>query len=197
MVGGAVAGMVAGELASSGMQAFFNAREGKKARRFAKKMYKKRYQYTVEDMRKAGLNPVLLAGASPGGVGAPSPARIDKPRLGEAATAYAAMRLQAAQTKLTMASARKAEVEADAIEKMGIGATTFPGRVGHSLYRLGRSAVEGISELPSDTAFHRYVFGSPGPMSKAGRKAMKARKKRIRSSPEGRKHRLVRPTRGY
>lgn len=134
MSGAAAAGMFAGEIASSGMQAYFNAQQSQKARKFAKRMYKKRYQYTMEDMRKAGLNPILaagggMAGNAPGAV----PARIDKPQLGQAASAYVAMQQQKAQARLLSANARKAEAEADAIEKSGLGVTTPIGRKLHSV----------------------------------------------------------------
>lgn len=36
-----------------------SAEEAARNRRFQRRMYKHRYQYTVEDMRKAGLNPAL------------------------------------------------------------------------------------------------------------------------------------------
>lgn len=45
------------------------AREAKKQRKFAKHMYKHRYRYSVEDMRAAGINPLLAVqgGMSVGG----------------------------------------------------------------------------------------------------------------------------------
>lgn len=46
-----------------------NAEQAARNRRFVAQMYKKRYQFTVEDMRKAGLNPILAAnGGSVGSV---------------------------------------------------------------------------------------------------------------------------------
>lgn len=53
-----------------------NADEAARNRRFVAAMYKKRYQNTMEDMRKAGLNPVLamnsgIVGSSPGAGGIP------------------------------------------------------------------------------------------------------------------------------
>ena len=37
------------------------AEEGKKNRQFQERMYKHRHQYATEDMRKAGINPILAA----------------------------------------------------------------------------------------------------------------------------------------
>lgn len=49
----------------------FNADEAAKARRFSERMARSRYQFAVEDMRAAGLNPMLAAsgGFSPGTAG--------------------------------------------------------------------------------------------------------------------------------
>lgn len=44
-------------------------RQAKKNRAFQKMMFKHRYRFAVNDMRKAGLNPIL---AAPGGGGSPS-----------------------------------------------------------------------------------------------------------------------------
>lgn len=41
-------------------------RENELAREFSEKMYKHRYQYTMDDLRQAGLNPILAAGGTPG-----------------------------------------------------------------------------------------------------------------------------------
>lgn len=70
---GAIAGAV-GDVLGSYMTGRFNKKEAAKQRLFAKNMYRRRYQYTMEDMRKAGLNPLLAgevgAGTPPQGVAA-------------------------------------------------------------------------------------------------------------------------------
>lgn len=73
VTGGIIGAGIAGGLGVGGGVLGNKARaeEAAKNRRFQKKMYRHRYQYTVEDMRRAGLNPALAyqqgAGSSPGG----------------------------------------------------------------------------------------------------------------------------------
>ena len=71
----AVAGGVGvlGDLAGTALQNAMSKNAQQRAMRFAKKMYQHRYQYTMQDLRAAGLNPVL-AGQLGGGSapGAPS-----------------------------------------------------------------------------------------------------------------------------
>ena len=205
--GWAAAGQVAGELASTGMQAFFNAAEAKKARSFAKKMYKHRYQYAMEDMRQAGLNPILVAsGGLSGSTGSVPSAQIGKPNLGQAATAYTQMKVQNAQTKLLNAQARKAEMEANAIESSGLGVTTFPGRLGHSagtiLKRLwGDYGRPTWDRLPDDAGFWEYMTGTPttsrGQPSTAKKKRDADRARAAGVARDAKKYRFERPTRGY
>lgn len=75
------AGMLAGgamsmlsDIAGQAMTGYYNAKEAKKQRQFAKKMYSTRYQMTMADMAKAGLNPILAykqgAGTPPSGTAA-------------------------------------------------------------------------------------------------------------------------------
>lgn len=69
-----------------------NADEAARNRRFVAKMYKKRYQNTVEDMRKAGLNPVLAAnGGSVGTAPSGSMATFTNPVHGAVGTALQTM----------------------------------------------------------------------------------------------------------
>lgn len=69
-----------------------NADEAARNRRFVAQMYKKRYQFTVDDMRKAGLNPVLAAnGGSVGSAPSGSMATFTNPVHGAIGSALQAM----------------------------------------------------------------------------------------------------------
>lgn len=91
--GGAAIGL-AGDLIGAGIS---SAQAGAQ-RRFQERMYKHRYQYQMEDMQKAGLNPILAAGSQPPGPPAGAMGKIN-PRLGSD------MRLTDAQARLANSAA--------------------------------------------------------------------------------------------
>lgn len=66
--------------------------EGRRSRRWQKKMYQNRYQYAAADMKKAGINPILAAGTPPPTAGSAAQAQIQNPvpdKMGtDAALAY-------------------------------------------------------------------------------------------------------------
>lgn len=120
---GAVIGAGAGILGTA-MQNSANRGEAAKNRNFQKKMYRHRYQYTVEDMRKAGLNPALAY--EQGGGSAPSGSSARMEDVGESALSGAtrgvatALEMQAvkatiektkAETNLTNAQKNQLENE--------------------------------------------------------------------------------------
>lgn len=87
--GWAEAGNAAIGIGSAIGQAAFNARQAKKNRKFQKHMYRNRYRYTVEDMKAAGINPILAAGSGLGGGGSPSgsAASMSMPNIAAPSTA--------------------------------------------------------------------------------------------------------------
>ena len=183
----------------------FAARQLRRGYKVAKKMAIKGPSYQVQGLRRAGLNPILAAGGMKMGGSQPIP--IHSARAGSVSgRATPAMDIMtarnlAAQNKLikdqsfkTRAEGDKARAEADAIAKVGLGVTTFPGRLGDSLYRTLRN-IHG--RLPDDAGFWEFMSGSPTTKRPASASETRARAKRTGSSVEQRKHRMVRPTRGY
>lgn len=67
---------LAGSLASAAL----SAEQAAKQRKFQERMYKHRYRYTMADMEKAGLNPILM---QPGVGSAPAGAMGQVPDLGQ------------------------------------------------------------------------------------------------------------------
>ena len=60
-------GSVAGSVLGSAVQNHYNSANAAQANKWNVENYKHRYQWAVEDMRKAGLNPVLAATSGIGG----------------------------------------------------------------------------------------------------------------------------------
>ena len=131
-----IASGLGSELLGSAAQAAITPKAQKAAQKFSKHMYRHRYQYAVDDLRKAGLNPILAASAGLGGGSSPvvSPKTIDKPDFSGAAAKAASAKalidlqkqhtkLMSAQTSKTGAEARVANAEAQAIEDRGLAAT--------------------------------------------------------------------------
>ena len=79
-------GSAIADLAGTGLSAGLSAQAAAKNRKFQKKMFKHRYQYTVKDMRKAGINPIAAASQGLGGGSSPGGAVAQVPDFGRAAT---------------------------------------------------------------------------------------------------------------
>lgn len=153
----AMGAMLGIQAASTAAQYALSSKEAKKQRRFQERMAKTKYQYTMEDMRKAGLNPMLAyqqgAGATPPGAMAPVP------DFGAAAP-----RGVEAGAKASLATAQKGLLTAQA------GASTAAGANQNAQAALAREALpeaharaltystpEGQSALK-----YRELFGGKG-----------------------------------
>lgn len=110
--GGAAGGLfgMAGSLGSAAMA----AKEAKRNRKFQERMAKTKYQYTMEDMKKAGLNPILAYKGIGGGT--PSGSMAAVPDLGgtaaKAAEAGTKAVLSMSQKKANLAQAGAADATA-------------------------------------------------------------------------------------
>ncbi len=67
MGGWAAVAQIGTQVASSALGASFAQKQAKKAWKRQQQMYKHRYQWQMEDMRKAGLNPILAYRQTPPG----------------------------------------------------------------------------------------------------------------------------------
>lgn len=99
---------------SSGLGAHFSHTQAKKARQFTREVMNNRYQWMMQDMRQAGLNPILAYQQGPGGgSGAPQGQQPGIPRTNYAITAKQVQMMDAELKKLK-ADTRKSLDEADA-----------------------------------------------------------------------------------
>lgn len=109
---GAAAIGAGGALGSSLISGAFNARQAAKAFDRSVLAYKHRYQWAVEDLRAAGLNPILAATGGMTG-GAPSAQAATMPEPKGVTDALAAMR---ARKELALLEAQKAKTEQETSE---------------------------------------------------------------------------------
>lgn len=110
-MGGAV-GNIVGSVAGSAVSGIFNSREAEKNRDFQEEMSNTSYQRAVQDMRAAGINPILAAKL--GGASTPAGALAKWPDFGTSVNS--AISATAAETTAETAQ-EKAEVEKEKLKE--------------------------------------------------------------------------------
>lgn len=107
--------MLAGSIASAAAGFGMNQRATEKAAHLSADMYQKRYQWTVEDLKSAGLNPMLAYSSGVGG--SPSASPSGSSSADSVASETVAMdnqtRVATAQEALLRAQAENVRKEAD------------------------------------------------------------------------------------
>lgn len=147
--GGAIIGGLLGGFSGSSYESgqnqtnAFNALEAQKNRDFQERMYKNRHTYEVEDLLRAGLNPVLSAKYGGGSVPTGAQATFNNPKLKDHEAKLANARsvkeiaLLGSAIKKNMADADKASSEAmrarGSVVIPGIG--NVPVEIAQSMYK--------------------------------------------------------------
>lgn len=174
----AAAGMALGGLlggAAQGGISYASAQQQQEAQRDA---YKHRYQWTVEDLRKAGLNPVLAAQHGAGSVG--PMAQMETPNVASALQVASQVGMQYAQADqassqaaINQHTAREAKASADIAENTAAAFRSNP-----NLYMTRAENQAGIN--PST------VSGSARGLGERGYNWLKSTLNSLSSSAQGR-----------
>lgn len=88
---GEIAGAALGDIIGSGINSASQSYFLDKQLKYNKELYQNRYQWTVQDLRKAGLNPILAAGGLSSGAASVGLAGVNSGSVNSAATAYRRM----------------------------------------------------------------------------------------------------------
>lgn len=144
IAGGAALGFLGGQMTND-----FNAEEAEKQRRFEEDMYRNRYQYQVEDMKKAGLNPILSAtSGAPGPPGGASASGIN-PLQGVSNTAMDIARFHKIDKPIAEANLQsiKANTAAALSQKNLNDANTHVQNTANHLQKLAIPGVSNASDV--------------------------------------------------
>ena len=131
-------GSVAGSVLGSAVQNHYNSANAAQANAWNVENYKHRYQWAVEDMRKAGLNPVLAAtngiGGSISGASAASVGMSDIGSTMNSAKAASAAERQAKNAEhLAVSQIEKNVAEADSVRQSTHGTVLQNGILANDL----------------------------------------------------------------
>lgn len=131
-------GSVAGSVLGSAVQNHYNSANAAQANAWNVENYKHRYQWAVEDMRKAGLNPVLAAtngiGGSISGASAASVGMSDIGSTMNSAKAASAAERQAKNAEnLSVSQIEKNVAEADSVRQSTHGTVLQNGILANDL----------------------------------------------------------------
>lgn len=131
-------GSVAGSVLGSAVQNHYNSANAAQANAWNVENYKHRYQWAVEDMRKAGLNPILAAtngiGGSISGASAASVGMSDIGSTMNSAKAASAAERQAKNAEnLSISQIEKNVAEADSVRQSTHGTVLQNGILANDL----------------------------------------------------------------
>lgn len=129
LVGGALS------FGQSAQQNYYNKKAASRAHDYGVYDYSHRHQWEVEDLKKAGLNPVLSANSG-GSVSVPSAATVGMANTAQNALSIKQMRLLDAQTKATLADARVKNNTADISAPAATAGRTLDNSAGSVFDRL-------------------------------------------------------------
>lgn len=180
-VGGALAGIGSVWAGYKNMEAqreanAANIASAREQMAFQERMYSSRYQNQMDDMKKAGLNPMLAFSQSPGSApsgaaGNSSAATVESP-ISPAVTAITAMQTAKANVDVQKTQALKniqdTQTSAAQAKKLGVE-TTVIGKdipkadIMNKIYKFGSEKVDQIKNTNARQLFHSIMGDVPQP----------------------------------
>uniref|UniRef100_A0AAU8B0X0 DNA pilot protein n=1 Tax=Dulem virus 141 TaxID=3145618 RepID=A0AAU8B0X0_9VIRU len=137
-----------GSAASAGLNYLSSSALQRQNQQWQENFYKHRYQWQVEDMKSAGLNPVLSALNASAGSSVPTggaPAGSHGNALGNTARALAERQFEVADSQIAVASAQQQKFKADAEKSLAEAAKV----------RKETTQIPGLTQLEVDNEFKK------------------------------------------